>query len=221
MTGLRDVIARLWPRFIGVDTRLKNSAVATIFLSIVTGLIIGLPGYFQGDAQASGATANITRPLYETKVVEEACFYDKFIALEKKTLLAIQPMTEAPTPENFVAALQSYVDFARSARPVVADMQRTMQGVIPPKEFTEDHEKFIASMQVLSKIVDDLDRSLPTGLNRPPSELLADPMVIEKVLTSTRVITGAANTLGNTQYSDEFNRILVCPDLTKSLTPVR
>jgi hypothetical protein len=221
MNGLRDLLSHIWTRGIGLDTRLKNSAVATIFLSIVTGLLIGLPGYFQGDAQAKVPEANITRAMYETKLVEEACYYDKFIALEKKTLMAIEPMTLAPTPENFVAALGGYVDFARSARPVVADMQKTMQGVVPPQELREDHEKLESSLQVLGKIVDDLDRSLPTGLNRPPAELLADPKVIDNILTSTRIITGMANTLGSTRYSGEFVQLMTCPDLNTPLAPVR
>ena len=195
---MKDFFSQIWTRGIGLDTRLKNSAVATIFLSIVTGLIIGLPGYFQSDAQANGAEPNISRALYETKLVEEACYYDRFIALEKKTLVAIQPMTLSPTPENFVAAMGGYVDFARSARPVVADMQKTMQGVVPPQEFARDHDKLQGSLQVLSKIVDDLDRSLPTGLNRPPLELLADPKVIDNILTSTKIITGMANAMGAT-----------------------
>jgi len=120
-----------------------------------------------------------------------------------------------------MVALGSYVDFARQARPVVADMQKTMTGVIPPQEFAEDHDKLQSSMQVLGKIVDDLDRSLPTGLNRPPMELLSDPKVLDNMLTSTKVITGMANVLGSTQYSDEFNRVMTCPDLNAPLTPVR
>src|SRR5512134_3960193 len=99
---MKDFFSQIWTRGIGLDTRLKNSAVATIFLSIVTGLIIGLPGYFQDDAQAKGADPNISRALYETKLVEEGCYYDTFIALEKKTLQASEPMTLNPTPENFV-----------------------------------------------------------------------------------------------------------------------
>jgi hypothetical protein len=220
LTGFRDIVGRLWAGFIGLDTRLKNSAVATIFISILTGAIIGLPGYFKDD-EKPGPQANISRALYETKLVEEACYYDKFIALEKKTLVAIQPMTLAPTPENFVAALGGYVDFARSARPVVADMQKTMQGVVPPQEFAKDHDKLQGSLQVLSKIVDDLDRSLPTGLNRPPQELLADPKVIDNILTSTKIITGMANALGATQYSDEYLKLMNCPDLNSPLAPVR
>src|SRR6185436_4941100 len=121
---MKDYLSQIWTRGIGLDTRLKNSAVATIFLSILTGLIIGLPGYFQSDAQAKGAEPNISRALYETKLIEEGCYFDKFIALEKKTLTAIEPMTKNPTPDNFVAALGGYVDFARSARPVVSDMQK-------------------------------------------------------------------------------------------------
>ena len=218
---MKDFFSQIWTRSIGLDTRLKNSAVATIFLSIVTGLIIGLPGYFQADAQAKGAEPNISRALYETKLVEEACYYDKFIALEKKTLVAIQPMTLAPTPENFVGALGGYVDFARSARPVVADMQKTMQGVVPPQELSNDHDKLQGSLQVLSKIVDDLDRSMPTGLNRPPLELLADPKVIDNILTSTKIITGMANAMGATQYSDEYIKLMNCPDLNSPLVPVR
>jgi len=97
---MKETISQIWTRGIGLDTRLKNSAVATIFLSIVTGLIIGLPGYFKDDAQAKGIEPNITRAMYETKLVEEGCYFDKFIALEKKTLVAIQPMTVAPTPDN-------------------------------------------------------------------------------------------------------------------------
>jgi hypothetical protein len=130
-------------------------------------------------------------------------------------------MTKAPTPENFVAALGGYVDFARSARPVVSDMQKTMAGVIPPQEFARDHDKLQGSTQVLGKIVDDLDRALPTGLNRPPMELLADPKVIDNILTSTKIITGMANALGGTQYSDDFNRLMTCPDLNTPLMPVR
>src|SRR4051812_43944363 len=218
---MKNFASQIWNRGLGLDTRLKNSAVATIFLSILTGLIIGLPGYFRDDAQAKGIEPNITRAMYETKLVEEGCYFDKFIALEKKTLLAIEPMTKAPTPENFVVALGGYVDFARSARPVVADMQKTMTGIVPPQEFAEDHDKLQGSMQVFSKIVDDLDRSLPTGLNRPPAELLADPKVIDNILTSTRIITGMANALGATQYSAQFNRLMTCPDLNTPLTPVR
>jgi hypothetical protein len=222
MSGLRGVFSHLWTRFIGVDTRLKNSAVATIFLSILTGLIVGLPGYFGGDgAQATGSEPNITRALYETRLVEEACHYDRFIALQKKTLLAIEPMTQDPVPANFIAALGAYVDFSRGARPIVADMQKTVQGIVPPREFTEDQQKLEASLQVLQKIVDDLDRSLPTGLNRPAEQVLADPAVIERVLIATRVITGAAYTLGNTTYSDEFNKHFVCPDLNTLTTPAR
>ena len=172
---MKDFFGQIWTRGIGLDTRLKNSAVATIFLSIVTGLIIGLPGYFQADAQAKGAEPNISRALYETKLIEEGCYFDKFIALEKKTLTAIEPMTQTPTPENFVLALGSYIDFARSARPVVGDMQKTMTGVIPPQEFAKDHDKFQGSLQVFGKIVDDLDRSMPTGLNRPPHGAASRP----------------------------------------------
>ena len=221
MTGLRELFGQIWARSIGLDTRLKNSAVATIFLSILTGLIIGLPGYFHNAAQAKGPEPNINRALYETKLVEEACHYDRFIALQKKTLQAIEPMMQATTPAAFVAGLGAYVDFSRAARPVVADMQRTIAGVIPPREFAEDQQKLDASFEVLAKIVDDLDRSLPTGLNRPPEQVLADPTVIEKILTSTRVITGAAQTLGNTRYSDEFNKLFVCPDLNTPLSMSR
>jgi hypothetical protein len=221
MTVIRDLFTRVWTRFIGLDTRLKNSAVATIFLSIVTGLIISLPGYVQGDAQAKGVEPNISRALYETKLVEEACHFDRFIALQKKTLQTIEPMMSNPTPATFISGLGAYVDFSRSARPVVVDMQKTIQGVIPPPEFAEDQQKLDASLQVLAKVVDDLDRSLPTGLNRPPEQILADPTVIEKVLTSTRVITGSAQTLGNITYSAEFNKHFVCPDLNTPLTPSR
>src|SRR5881392_2057383 len=100
---MRNFVSQIWTRGIGVDTRLKNSAVATIFLSILTGLIIGLPGYFQRDAQAKSIEPNISRALYETKLIEEGCYFDKFIALEKKTLMSIEPITRAPTPDNFVA----------------------------------------------------------------------------------------------------------------------
>jgi hypothetical protein len=30
-----------------------------------------------------------------------------------------------------------------------------------------------------------------------------------------------ANTLGGTQYSNEFNRLMTCPDLNTPLSPVR
>ena len=50
---------------------------------------------------------------------------------------------------------------------------------------------------------------------------LADPKVIENILTSKRIITGMANALGGTQYSAEFNRLMTCPDLNSPLTPVR
>jgi hypothetical protein len=221
MNALRSAFGVVWARFIGLDTRLKNSAVATIFLSIMTGLIISVPGYLQGGAEAQGPEPNITRALYETKIVEEACHYDHFIALQKKTLQAIEPMVLDPTPATYIAGLGAYVDFSRSARPVVADMQKTIAGIIPPREFTEDQQKLDASFQVLQKIVDDLDRSLPTGLNRPPEQVLADPAVVERVLTATRIITGAAQTLGNTTYSDEFNRYFVCPDLNTPTTAAR
>src|ERR1044072_1156916 len=102
---MKEFFSQIWTRGVGLDTRLKNSAVATIFLSIITGLIISVPGYFKDDAEAQGVEPNISRYMYETKLVEEGCYFDKFIALEKKTLLAVEPMTKAPTPENFVAAL--------------------------------------------------------------------------------------------------------------------
>jgi hypothetical protein len=131
-------------------------------------------------------------------------------------LLTIEPMTKAPTPENFVVALGGYVDFARSARPVVADMQKMMTGWCRRRS-SPGPRQATSSTQVLGKIVDDLDRPADR-LNRPPMELLADLKVIDNILTSTRIIRHGES-LGATQYSNEFNRLMTCPD--QRVAPLR
>ena len=63
-------------------------------------------------------------------------------------------------------------------------------------------------------------RCQPASTGRP-EQVLADPKVIDNVLTSTKVITGVARRVGNTTYSDEFNKHFVCPDLNTPLSMAR
>ena len=180
-SNLKALLARLWTLINQLDSRLTKSAFAGVGLSIVTGLVIGA---FNGCFSPDDKRDDLSPPRAQFAVFASkfACAEDKQLVMEQEMMPRLPDVRgRSPTPDERVQAMVVLADYGRGTRQNTLEMTSLLQGIRPPPQFVNDHQELLDMTDLLRKLVDELDRDLPTNMNLAPSVILADPTLITRL----------------------------------------
>lgn len=221
-SNLKALLARLWTLINQLDSRLTKSAFAGVGLSIVTGLVIGaFNGCFNpDDKKDDGQPAS--RAQYAAFVPKFACIEDKQLVMESAMFARLPQLRgRAATEDERIQALVVLADYGRGSRQNVLEMTSLLQGVRPPPQFAKDHQELLDMADLLRKLVDELDRDLPSNMNLAPSVILADPTLLTRLTRIVETATATSTALARRDFSQDFKVLYGCTTLIPLPTPTK
>jgi len=220
-TNLKVLLSRAWQTLAHLDSRLTKSAAGGAAVSIFTGLLIGaFSGCFSEDKDGPRPPEPASRAQYAVFAASFACLEDKHIALEERITARMPQMRPTGwTDSERVQAIVAMADYGRSARHNANEMNTLLQGIRPPSQFATDHQELVDTAGLLSKLVDELDRSLPPDMNLAPQAILSEPALNDRILKLAQVANVTADTLRKREFTREFRAIYNCPTTTQLPRP--